>query len=94
MAEGLAHAAEVAVERGGFARAARLLGASETIRSEEGLEIPDIEAERYGGLVARIRDAMTPDEYQAAYADGSRLPPRAAVEEALGGLTVDTVTPG
>ena len=51
-------------------RAARLLGASETIRAEAGIPLAAPESERLSATIARLRAALGPEGFAAAWKDG------------------------
>jgi predicted ATPase/class 3 adenylate cyclase len=86
IADDLEHAAEAAALRSQHARAARLLGAVETIRLKEGLRMPEVDVKRYRAIADGIRDALGLDAYAKAYNSGCTLTRDTAVEEAIAGL--------
>ncbi len=85
IAQTIAGLAQVALMQGDADRAARLVGAVEAIRAADDLAMPrneDGEAEEQ--TLVRIEEALGPDAYAAAVAQGRRLPLAAAIQFALG----------
>jgi hypothetical protein len=72
----------VALERRDHERAARLLGAAETIRETAGSPMNTLELEEYERLVGQLRAATRPEALAAWWAAGRALSMAAAVEEA------------
>jgi hypothetical protein len=77
--------AYLAVARGEGSRAARLLGAAETLREVAGspMQAMGTEHEDYAAAVARLREGPDQETVDAAWAAGRRLTVDAAVEAAL-----------
>ena len=86
IADDIEHAAVAAAMRGHHERAARLLGAVETMRLKEGLRMPDIDIARYRTIADDVREVLGPEAFDTAYASGCGLNREAAVEEAIDGL--------
>ena len=72
--------------RGHPERAARLLGAVETMRLREGLRMPDVDITRYRRIADGVREVLGPEAFSAAYEGGCGLTRDAAVQEAIAGL--------
>jgi len=86
IADDIEHAAEAAAMRGHHERAARLLGAVETMRRKEGLRMPDVDIARYQTIAEGVREVLGLEAFEAAYESGCGLNREAAVEEAIAGL--------
>jgi predicted ATPase/class 3 adenylate cyclase len=72
------------VERGDATRAARLFGAAEALREAAGSPMLSYERVDYDEAVGRLREALDPAGFAAAWAAGRRLEPEAAIAVALG----------
>jgi len=86
IADDIEHAAEAAAMRGHHERAARLLGAVETMRRKEGLRMPDVDIARYQTIAEGVREVLGLEAFETAYESGCGLNREAAVEEAITGL--------
>ena len=86
IADDIEHAAEAAAMRGHHERAARLLGAVETMRRKEGLRMPDVDIARYQTIAEGVREVLGLEAFETAYESGCGLNREAAVEEAIAGL--------
>ena len=73
----------VAAARGHYERAAELAGACEASRRETGLSVPPIHAAAHTGTLARVRDALSRDTFDAARAAGGARPPEHTIAAAL-----------
>ena len=75
----------IAVERGESDRAARLLGAAETLRELAGAAMLSYERAEYDAVVARLRASMDGDAFDLAWAAGRTMSVGDAVALALEG---------
>jgi tetratricopeptide (TPR) repeat protein len=72
--------AEIAAARAGAARAARLLGASDTLFEELGVSRLGDERETYEETVEHLRKSLGRDRFESEYAAGAGLPVEDAFE--------------
>ncbi len=75
----------IAVERGETDRAARLLGAAETLRELAGAAMLSYERAEYDAFVARLRASLAPAAFESAWAAGRTMSVGDAVAFALEG---------
>jgi hypothetical protein len=83
VANQLENIAYVAIERGEGERAARLLGAAETLRAAGDQPMAFDEAPEYDGFVERLRGILDPESFEAAWAAGRSMPQAEAVALAV-----------
>jgi hypothetical protein len=86
VANQLENVAYIAIERGAFERAARLLGAAEAIREAVDAPMAMEEGPEYDGFLARLRAALPAGELDAAWAAGRALRQPEAVALAIDGV--------
>jgi tetratricopeptide (TPR) repeat protein len=78
--EGLAG---VAAARGHHECAAELDGARETVRAEFGMLLPPAHPAGYNATLGRVREALPPERYDAAFSAGRRRPADQTLKRAL-----------
>ncbi len=83
IANQLENVAYVEVERGRFDRATCLLGAAAAIREASGSHMAYDEEPELAAYLERLRGAMAPDAFEAAWSSGQALPQADAVALAL-----------
>jgi tetratricopeptide (TPR) repeat protein len=85
VAHQLENVAFVALEQGEHDRAVRLLGAAATLREIDRARRAFDEEPEYDAVLARLRDAVAPAAFDAAWSAGRALPQADAVALALAG---------
>jgi predicted ATPase/class 3 adenylate cyclase len=75
----------IAMERDDEQRAATLLGAAQSVREAAGAHMMPWERETYDAALGRVRAAMEPAAFEAAWAAGARLDQEAAIALAISG---------
>lgn len=75
--------ARVALEEGKYLRAARLYGAGAALLDEVGVTRPEADRPRHDAAMARLREALSPMEFNAAWELGRATPLDHAVADAL-----------
>jgi predicted ATPase/DNA-binding CsgD family transcriptional regulator len=73
LVDGLELLARLAAEQDSPKEATRLLAAAESLRSELGYARFSVEQEPYDAAVARAREALGPDDFAAAWTEGTKL---------------------
>ncbi len=68
--EGLASLAAV---QGDWSRVARLLGAAQVIRGENGRSLESFDAAESERVMATLRDHLSPTDFEQQWAEGSRM---------------------
>jgi non-specific serine/threonine protein kinase len=76
--------ASIATERGGFERAARLVGAAEKLMDEQNMAWPPDERPHYDRLLDVLPGSMGSEDFEEARAAGRSMPTAEAIDLALG----------
>jgi hypothetical protein len=76
--------ARVAAGRGHQERAARLLAAAEASRRTLGIPLAPADLERFEEAVAQVRSGLGELDFAQRWAEGERLQPEDALQEAIG----------
>lgn len=74
---------EIALTRGQADKAARVLGAASALRASIGSVIDSVDQAEYARTLAALREQLGAEQFAAAWANGSALPLRQAIEFAL-----------
>jgi tetratricopeptide (TPR) repeat protein len=80
----LAGFAALAVAESQDERAARLLGAIETLREDSGTVMPPLERKEHQSQIAAARRSMSNEAFERLFSEGRRMSMKAAIAEALG----------